>query len=141
MEVAVAAQSAWMNFKAVAVSREQQCIIDTMEDFTRSERSPVSLTLIPRNNGPVPLSINRHNVSLARISSLVGLLQENWTALATDARDRIFALLGLATDCQTPTLSADYSMSQWETYLRTMSLLLENHGILWNPPIPSYINL
>ena len=129
-EVAVAAQNAWMKFKAVAASREQQSIIDSMEDFTGSERSPVSLTLIPRNNGPVPLSVNRHNVCFARTTSLVGLLQENWTALATDPRDKIFALLGLATDCQTPTLSADYSLSQWEIYLRTMNFLLENYGNL-----------
>lgn len=61
---------------------------------------------------------------------MVGLLQENWTALATDPRDKIFALLGLATDCQTPTLSPDYSLSQWETYLRTMNFLLENYGNL-----------
>lgn len=129
-EVAVAAQNAWMNFKAVAVSREQQDIIDSMEGFTQAERTPVSLILIPRNNGPVPLSINRHNVSLARTSSLVGLLQENWTAVATDPRDGIFALLGLANDCQTPTLSADYSLSLWETYMRTMNFLLENYGNL-----------
>lgn len=57
-EVVVAAQNAWMNFKAVTVSREQQDIIDSMEDFTRAERTPASLTLIPRNNGPIPLSIN-----------------------------------------------------------------------------------
>ena len=129
-EVAVAAQNAWMNFKAVAGSREQQDIIDSMEGFTQTERTPVSLTLVPRINGPLPLSINRHNVSLARTSSLVGLLQENWSALATDPRDKVFALLGLATDCQTPTLSADYSLSQWETYMRTINFLLENHGNL-----------
>ena len=129
-EVALAAQNAWMNFKAMATSREQQDIIDSMEGFTYAEGSPVSLTLIPRNNGPVPLSVNRHNVSLARTNSLVGLLQENWTALATDPRDRIFALLGLATDCQNPTLSADYSLSQWETYMRTINFLLENYSNL-----------
>ena len=129
-EVALAAQNVWMNFKAMAASREQQDIIDSMEGFTYAEGSPVSLTLIPRNNGPVPLSANRHNVSLARTSSLVGLLQENWTALATDPRDRVFALLGLPTDCQTPTLSADYSLSQWETYMRTMNFLLENYSNL-----------
>ena len=128
--VAVAAQNAWMDFKAVAVSREEQDIIDSMEGFTRYERTGISVTLIPRNNGPVPLSINRHNVSLARTSTLIGLLQENWTALATDPRDRLFALLGLATDCQTPTLSADYSLSQWEAYLRMMNFLLENYGSL-----------
>ena len=88
-EVALAAQNAWINFKATAASREQQDIIDSMEGFTSAEGTPVSLTLIPRNNGPVQLSINRHNVSLARTCSLVGLLQENWTALATDPRDNI----------------------------------------------------
>lgn len=129
-EVALAAQNAWMNFKATAASREQQDIIDSMEGFTPAERTPVSLTLIPRNNGPVPLSVNRHNVSLARTSNLVGLLQENWSALATDPRDRTFALLGLATDCQIPILSADYSLSQWETYMRTMNFLLENYSNL-----------
>ena len=129
-EVALAAQNAWMSFKAMAASREQQAIIDSMEDYTHAEGTPVSLTLIPRNNGPVPLSVNRRNVRLARTSSLVGLLQENWTALATDPRDGIFALLGLATDCQTPILSPDYSLSQWETYMRTMNFLLENYGNL-----------
>ena len=129
-EVVVAAQHAWMSFRAVAVSREQQDIIDSMEDFTEAERSPVSLTLIPRNIGPIPLSVNRNNVSLARTSSLVGLLQENWTAQATDPRDKIFALLGLATDCQIPALPANYSLSQWETYLRTMNFLLESYGNL-----------
>ena len=129
-EVALAAQNAWMNFKAMPASREQQDIIDSMEDFTYAEGTPVSLTLIPRNNGPIPLSVNRHNVSLAGTSNLVGLLQENWTALATDPRDGVFALLGLATDCQTPTLSADYSLSQWETYMRTMNFLLESYGNL-----------
>jgi hypothetical protein len=129
-EVAVAAQNAWMNFRTVTNTREQQETIDLMDDFTQFERTGFSLTLIPRNTGPIPLSINRDNVSLARISSLVGLLQENWSALATDPRDKIFALLGLATDCQTPVLSADYSLSQWKTYLRAMNFLLENYGSL-----------
>jgi len=129
-EVAVAAQNAWMSFRAMGVSRELQDVIDTMEDFTQGERSPVSLTLVPRNTGPIPLSVNRHAVSIARTSNLVDLLQENWTALATDPRDKIFALLGLAADCQTPTLTANYSLSQWETYLRTMNFLLENYGNL-----------
>jgi hypothetical protein len=130
-EVALAAQSAWMNFKAMMLSREQQDIIDSMEGSVSLEVTPALLpTLIQKNNGPMTLSINRHNFCLARASSLVGLLQRNWTAQATDPRDRIFALLGLATDCQRPTLPADYSLSQWEVYLRMMNFLLENYGNL-----------
>jgi hypothetical protein len=130
-EVALAAQSAWMNFKAMMLSREQQDIIDSMEGSVSLEVTPALLpTLIQKNNGPMTLSINRHNFRLARASSLVGLLQRNWTAQATDPRDRIFALLGLATDCQRPTLPADYSLSQWEVYLRMMNFLLENYGNL-----------
>jgi hypothetical protein len=62
--------------------------------------------------------------------NLVHLLRDNWTALATDPRDKIYALLGLATDCQNPQIKADYTLSKLDTYLTTMDYLLCNHGNL-----------
>ncbi|KAH6683053.1 heterokaryon incompatibility protein-domain-containing protein [Halenospora varia] len=129
-ELAVAAQHAWINFRANAVSRPFQVMIEIIEDMSAGDGTAVSLGLVPRNPGPMALSMNRNRIASHEPSSLIELLRDNWTALATDPRDKIYALLGLATDCSTPPLAVDYSMSQFETYLTTMKYLLCHYGNL-----------
>ncbi|RDW60748.1 hypothetical protein BP6252_12131 [Coleophoma cylindrospora] len=129
-DLAVAAQNAWVSFRASTLPKPIQVAIEVMEDMTAGEGTPTSLRWAPRNGGPIPLTINRQRIADAESSNLINLLRDNWTALATDPRDKIYSLLGLATDCQDPLLKADYSVSQFDTYVTTMEYLLHNHGSL-----------
>lgn len=61
---------------------------------------------------------------------LVSLMCSHWRSQATDERDIIYALAGLASDCQVPALSIDYSVPTWTVYLQTLAFLLQNTGSL-----------
>jgi hypothetical protein len=129
-EVAVAAQKAWTSFRATADSKHIQLAIELVEDVTSADGSIVEPVLTPRYNGPMPLSSNRDKIANTESSYLLGLLRDNWSALATDPRDKIYALQGLATDCHNPPLEVNYSSSHFDTYLATMNYFLCNHGNL-----------
>ncbi|KAH8687611.1 heterokaryon incompatibility protein-domain-containing protein [Tricladium varicosporioides] len=127
-KLAVAAQHAWINFRANAVSKPFRVAIESIEDMKVGDGTPLSLALVPRNPGPMALSMNRNKFENCEPSYLTELLRDNWTALATDPRDKIYSLLGLATDCGTPVaLKVNYSISKFETYLTTMDYLLCHH--------------
>jgi hypothetical protein len=63
------------------------------------------------------LNSNRQAVVNRQPTVHTNLLQIHWFALATDSRDRIFALLGLANECQTLLMNVDYTLSTWEVFL------------------------
>ena len=60
--------------------------------------------------------------------SLRNLLEEHQHALCKDPRDKIYGLVGLATDC--PDFPVDYGKSRYEVWLDTMRVLLEMNSVL-----------
>ncbi|KAF8847117.1 hypothetical protein BDZ45DRAFT_355169 [Acephala macrosclerotiorum] len=69
-----------------------------------------------------------HNPSGSR--RLVDLISRHWNALATDPRDKIYAPVGIASDCQHLVFPIDYSVSYWKAYLQTFEFLIETTGSL-----------
>ncbi|KAF4953044.1 hypothetical protein FGADI_6314 [Fusarium gaditjirri] len=63
-----------------------------------------------------------------KATTLLSLLQEFSSRKATDDRDKVFALLGLAKDIQT--IKPDYSLSTVQVYQRTVIDLIKHSGSL-----------
>ncbi|KAE8443190.1 hypothetical protein EG329_002289 [Mollisiaceae sp. DMI_Dod_QoI] len=63
-------------------------------------------------------------------STLIVLLQSHHLALASDERDRMYALVSLASDCQTSSTPIDYDCSTWEAYLQIFEFLARCYGNL-----------
>ncbi|KAH9909259.1 heterokaryon incompatibility protein-domain-containing protein [Xylariomycetidae sp. FL2044] len=76
----------------------------------------------------VMLHVSRGMRMEDRLSSLLHLLEMHRDALATDPRDRTFALLGLSADCQE--MKADYALPPFETFLQTLQYLTQEVGDL-----------
>jgi hypothetical protein len=64
---------------------------------------------------------NRKNRNGVRLYDIL-IACEN--SLCTDPRDKIFAFLGIADDCQGGKLEADYSKSTWDVYEQVVRFLL-----------------
>ena len=103
-EIIVATQSAWIQVKGAI----QSPLLEEENVF----RYFLTRDLTYQDCGPLPLEANRKtHMENEILVSLVNLLHTNWTAFATDPRDKIYALVGLAADCQDPAISIDYSLS------------------------------
>jgi hypothetical protein len=121
----VEAQRAWMTFKAIAGAKDIQLGIEFVEGVTDMEGF-LPLKSEPRNVGPTPLAINRVSVSNGKQTRLLQLLKDSWSALATDPKDKVYALLGLATDCE-GSLTADYTFNRFQVYLKVADHILKTH--------------
>ena len=82
-------------------------------------------------------------------STLVNLLRMTSNFQATDPRDRLYALLGLAQDGEHPQITADYRLSVEEVYIRSASYFLKEQNAVWilyrahsvdsSSPLPSWV--
>jgi hypothetical protein len=124
----VEAQTAWIGFKAGASTRAIQRGIEFVEAVTIVDDNLYGAKE-PKNVGPAPLAINRSRVASGTKVDLLQLLKESWSTLATDPRDKVYALLGLAADCEQSGFEADYALTKFQTYLMTHHLL-KTHGNL-----------
>ena len=75
--------------------------------------------------------IHNGQVGKGEESSLVNLLRITKNFQATDPRDRLYALLGLAQDGDHPRLAADYRLSAEEVYIRSATYFLEEQCAIW----------
>jgi hypothetical protein len=81
--------------------------------------------------GPLQLEENRIAVQdPTRSRGLFSFMCNNWTTKATDETGKVYALEGIASDFQSPTLPVDYPISTWKAYLQTIVFLLQNTGRL-----------
>lgn len=125
----VEAQTAWTSFLAAAREKTTKRVIEFVEGFTLLEDT-LSLNREPKNVGPVPLAINRAENATGEETHLLQLLKDSWASLASDPKDKVYALLGLAADCQESSFQADYSLNQFQAYLRMIEHILKTHGNL-----------
>ena len=71
------------------------------------------------------LTTLRGKISAGKHISLLDLLLESWDRNASDPRDRIFALLGLATDAHPIPFAPDYNKSPEQVYKSTVKETIE----------------
>ena len=74
-----------------------------------------------------------HNGQLGKgeESTLANLLRVTGNFQATDPRDRLYALLGLARDREHPRVAADYRLSVEEVYVCSATYFLEEQNAVW----------
>ncbi|KAI1772812.1 hypothetical protein F4818DRAFT_453216 [Hypoxylon cercidicola] len=130
-EVAVACLTAWKETHSPNYQRPG--ILDPFDIVLGGNQ--VSIISPPPRNGRITLlnrvaelDSNRRAVAGRNPMALSTLLQVHWLALATDPRDRIFALLGVSRDCQE--MKIDYKLSTWDVFLRALRHLVEDRGDL-----------
>ena len=134
-EVAVLCQSVWA---AVRESSTSQALRKSLSDLIEKTNAETAMELVGFGTNDADRDVSLLSLQTTRDAvlrnvqpkTLVELLQAHRLALATDRRDKIYALAGLARDCQTPPLPINYSLSPWETCLQTLEFLLETTGCL-----------
>jgi hypothetical protein len=123
----VEAQRAWTSFRATAGAQDIQLGIDSVEGVEiRDHKGLLHPESEPKNVGPAPFAINRVSVSNGKQTRLLQLLKDSWSALATDPKDKVYGLLGLAADCE-GSLAADYTLDRFQVYLRVADHILKTH--------------
>lgn len=93
-----------------------------------------------------------HGKDQASPNSLLLMLPRFWTFSATDGRDKVFALLGLAQDAENPLIEPDYTKPVEDVFLHTawylysqddsLEAILYCAGIGWRrnlPSLPSWV--
>jgi len=69
-------------------------------------------------------------VASRKPSYFLGLLKDSWNKESTDSRDKVFALLGLATDAHKSALLPDYSKSSTQIFKEAVDDLITREGNL-----------
>lgn len=127
-EAITTCQLAWCE---VAQDPATGALQEIMNSIQMGKKSNRILSKSIGDSGPLQLEKNRIAVQDTTTSRLlVSLMCNHWAAEATDERDRIYALAGIASDCKLPALPVDYSIQTWKVYLQTMKFLLHNTGRL-----------
>jgi hypothetical protein len=73
---------------------------------------------------PSMILSHRNSISMGESSQLTSLLMESRAQRASDARDKIFALLGMAKDASSLSINIDYNSSKRHVYVTTTRELL-----------------
>ncbi|KAE9368201.1 HET-domain-containing protein [Stipitochalara longipes BDJ] len=153
-EVIVSCQSAWVEVRDRPISQSLRGKLPTMRGVSNLEQCALFLGFgtnkADKDSLILALHTTREAISMkAKPKNLIELLAMHRLALATDPRDKIYAVASLAADCRSPPLPVNYALSPWSVYLQTLKFLLETWGnldflvlsgtnqdrlYLWKPP-------
>ena len=134
-DVIVNCQSAWVEVRDKPVSQAVRGKLPAMRGVSNLEQCALFMGFgtnkDDRDSLILALNTTREAISTnAQRKGLIELLAMHRLALATDPRDKIYAVGSLAGDCRAPSLPVNYTLSTWSAYLQTLRFLLETWGNL-----------
>jgi hypothetical protein len=134
-EVIVHCQSAWVEVRDKPISQAVRGKLPARRGVSNLEQCALFIGLATnkdaRDSSILALHTTREAISTnEHQKGLIELLAMHRLALATNPRDRIYAIASLAADCRSPSLPIDYTLSTWSAYLRTLEFLFETRGNL-----------